>query len=90
MSAIRSRSVGPHSRCSTPHRPQHGGLLMLMSPAGTAAQESPPTQLKGKFFILLLQRQEARVRRKWEAMRETGEETYSGMCQHITHSFYHP
>ena len=51
---------------------------MLMSAAVTAAQEGPPAQLTEKLFffffkILLLQGQEASLRRKWEAMRETRE-----------------
>ena len=52
---------------------------MLMSPAVTAAQEGPPAQLTEKFFffflILLLRGQEASLRRKWEAVRETREKT---------------
>lgn len=51
MLAIRIRSVGPHSWCSPPCRPQQGGLLMLMSAAVTAAQEGPPAQLTEKFFF---------------------------------------
>ena len=55
---------------------------MLMSPAVTAAQESPPTQLTENVFILLLQGQEASLRRKWEAMRETAEKTHSDVSTH--------
>lgn len=79
MSAIRIRSVRPHSPWSPPHRPQHGRLLMLMSPAATDAHESPPAQLKG-VFNFLLQGQEAR--KKCKAMRETREETHTRTYQH--------